>query len=100
MKNLLFFLVLLFGCVCTGCKFLAEPEKENIVPKAPLYDFTFELDSALTGDGSQSLPKDKSGFYHLKMWENSFQTRQMQQWRRDSLLYVEGSWLFAVKLRP
>jgi hypothetical protein len=74
MKNLLFFLVLLFGCVCTGCKFLAEPEKENIVPKAPLYDFTFELDSALTGDGSQSLPKDKSGFYHLKMWENSFQT--------------------------
>lgn len=49
-------------------------EEEKVVPAPPPYNFTFELDSALNGSGTQSLPKDARGFYHLKMWENSFQT--------------------------
>lgn len=66
MKKLLIFLpILLLACM---------KEPEYIIPKPPPYNFTFQLDSALNGSGTRALSKDKAGYYHLKLSENSFQT--------------------------
>ena len=66
MKKLLLFLpILLLACM---------KEPEYIVPAPPPYNFTFQLDSALNGSGTKSLAKDKAGYYHLKLSENTFQT--------------------------
>lgn len=68
MKKLLLFLPILLGFA--SCK----EEPEYIIPKPPAYNFTFEIDSALNGRGNRSLPKDKNGYYHLKLSEYTFQT--------------------------
>lgn len=68
MKKLLLFLPILLGLL--SC----EKEPEYIIPKPPPYNFTFELDSAMNGYGTRSLPKDKAGYYHLKLSESTFQT--------------------------
>ena len=66
MKKLLIFLpILLLACM---------KEPEYIIPAPPPYNFTFQLDSALNGSGTKSLAKDKAGYYHLKLSENTFQT--------------------------
>jgi hypothetical protein len=49
-------------------------EPEYIVPAPPPYNFVFELDSALNGNGTKALNKDKLGYYHLKLSESTFQT--------------------------
>jgi hypothetical protein len=68
MKRLLLFLPFLLGFI--SC----YKEPEYIIPKPPPYNFIFEIDSALNGSGTRSLPKDINGFYHLKLSENTFQT--------------------------
>ncbi len=68
MKKLLLFLPILLGTI--SC----EKEPEYIIPKPPPYNFTFEIDSAMNGYGTRSLPKDKAGYYHLKLSEATFQT--------------------------
>lgn len=66
MKKLLIFLpILLLACM---------KEPEYVVPAPPPYNFTFQLDSALNGSGTRALARDKSGYYHLKLSENTFQT--------------------------
>ncbi len=51
----------LFGC-----------SKEDVV--TPKKEFTLSIDSVLTQSGMRSLPKDKNGFYHLKLDETKNQT--------------------------
>ena len=49
-------------------------QPEYIVPSPPPYNFTFQLDSALNGSGTQALAKDKAGYYHMKLSDATFQT--------------------------
>ncbi len=68
MKNLLLLLPIFLGLL--SC----QEEPEYVIPKPPPYNFTFEIDSALNGNGTRSLRQDAAGFYHLKLSEYSFQT--------------------------
>jgi len=39
----------------------------------PIKQYTFTIDSVLTKDGRQSLPKDNNGYYHLRLIPNANQ---------------------------
>ena len=56
---------ILFFCAC-------EKEVNKIIP--PEHTLLFTIDSALNANGTQSLPRDINGFYHLKLSPYSNQT--------------------------
>jgi hypothetical protein len=57
-------LLILFSCT-----------KEEIKVIKPIENYTLSIDSVLTQTGTQSLPKDTNGYYHLKL-VNSFTNQQ------------------------
>jgi hypothetical protein len=55
--------------------FLVACNKDVVTPQpATQYTITFSIDSALTSSGTQSLPIDRNGFYHLVMDRTRNQT--------------------------
>ena len=53
---------------------LCACEKEITKPILPQHTISFTIDSALSSDGKQSLPKDINGFYHLTLSTTRTQT--------------------------
>jgi hypothetical protein len=57
-----------------GIVLLCACEKEVTKPIPPQHTISFTIDSALSSNGTQSLPIDKNGFYHLTMDNSNHQT--------------------------
>ena len=57
-----------------GIVLLCACEKEVTKPIPPQHTISFTIDSALSSDGKQSLPKDINGFYHLTLSTTRTQT--------------------------
>jgi len=57
-----------------GIVLLCACEKEVTKPIPPQHTIQFTIDSALTSNGTHSLPIDKNGFYHLTMDNSKNQT--------------------------
>ncbi len=57
-----------------GILLLCACNKEVTTPIPPQHTITFTIDSALSSNGTQSLPIDKNGFYHLTMDNTKNQT--------------------------
>lgn len=57
-----------------GIMFLIACNKDVVTPIPQQHTISFTIDSALSSNGKQSLPKDKNGFYHLVMDNSKNQT--------------------------
>jgi hypothetical protein len=57
-----------------GIVLLCSCNKDIVTPIPPKHTITFTIDSALSSNGKQSLPKDNNGFYHLTLSNVTNQT--------------------------